>query len=155
MNQNRKDFDQNKSPRNSLREQIYRNGLEAPGIQTKTALDEKENYILLEIMNKAVDPQLPRGERWIMGHKFFFEDLRMGDRSYLSFENGHSGVHAVFACLFCFLRFGLHGLCCKAPELEGPEARLRDNEHYGRMALIAHRFHEFEARCTRGPRSRA
>jgi hypothetical protein len=117
-------------------------------IPLANALDEKENYNLLEIMNKAVDPQLPRGEREIMGHKFFFEDLRMGDRSYLSFENGHSGVHAVFACLFCFLRFGLYGLCCKAPELEGHEALLRTNEHYGRMALITHQFHEFEARCT-------
>jgi len=62
-------------------------------IPLANSLDEKESYNLLEIMNKAVDPQLPRGERWIMGHKFFFEDFRMGDRSYLSFENGHSGVH--------------------------------------------------------------
>ena len=32
-------------------------------IPLANALDEKESYNLLEIMNKAVDPQLPRGEK--------------------------------------------------------------------------------------------
>ena len=109
------------------------------------ALGHKEDYKTLKIMNRDIDPSLPRGDfsRVVRGRRFTFLDYRMGDRAFFSFELGHLGQGARCPCMFCLRRFGAYGLCANNPG-SAAERVLRTNEHYDTMAKLAKPVSEFQ-----------
>jgi hypothetical protein len=75
----------------------------------------KENTALLQVLNNAIDGQLPRGDVTVEhgGHsyKFHLRDFRMADAKAMYNEYGLQGQSSVMPCPHCEERFGDSGQC--------------------------------------------